>query len=360
VKDGLFGNEGSLISVAAKVNQNIVDCDLQYKEQELDQTSLKDVQALAQLASLLFKGNLFGVAYTAVVRDYGQEDVLYVSCAGNPPRVGWRNADEAREVLSVAGNYLYGNIKALDLFKILAIYGNGLLIQGVFSEQKRLTELSKKEDNPELKNILKEQAKFFNTIKNKAYKNLSEDHFNQIPKGSEELAANIVSKILEGVEIQSIEVALSKKIEIVPWKNEYFGVHVEAKGLYHALKTNERASGFAVGLVSINEEKFGFYKEDKYKDLPGCCTGCFVEFKSLLDIKKIQVDRIADYLNKFPPDKSYKPSGSITEKEDTLKYYAKEIIGLIKESDQLYEGVSSNFENYANFEQEIMGNDVFC
>lgn len=331
MKDKLFGNENALLPIAAKVNQGL-ELDLGYVLADLTSNTKSKVNSLAKLACILYKGNLGGVAYSAVVEDNDKANVLYISCAGNAPRLGWANKDDIVVVLNAALDYL-NNRDVLKLFKTLAIKGNGLVIQHATDEQKRLNKLSKEENNPEAANQLKMQAKLFNTIKNKSYKGLNDQDFNEIPEGFGTLIESIINKIFEGVEKEIILSALDKTIEIVPWENEYYGVHVEAKAVYYALCTNNQANSFTVGLVSINEDRFKFAKEG-YEEQPGCCTGCYTEFSILKNIKNFNISRIADYKNKFPPSKDYKPSPNINN-DEILKAYAKEIFSIIDNNQDL-------------------------
>lgn len=335
---GFFGSQDALIPKAAEVNKGLRTpmirdpLSILYNEQQNNNISI-----LWKLAGVLYKGSIAGVAYTAIIEPDNNDDKLFVSCAGNPPRYGWndnQNNQEIKVVIEKALQYLNGEIGQFEIYKTLAILGNGLVIQAAFKESANLFKLSKYTKNAEEREKLKSQAKMFDTVKNQAYKGLSEDNFNSIPEGFEAIATKIIQKIFQDVTINDIQYAADKTIEIVPFKNEYYGIHVEAKGISHIREIHPDQKKFIVGLTTINENRFELAKPN-FLEEAACCTGCSVEFKSLATVKSFEIFRMADYENKFPPSKDYKPSANVTNDELVLIEYKKGIVEAISTNDEL-------------------------
>ncbi|WP_341793700.1 hypothetical protein [Rickettsia endosymbiont of Ceutorhynchus obstrictus] len=103
--------------------------------------------------------------------------------------------------------------------------------------------------------------------------------------------------------IQNLNVS-AKTLRIVPYQNNYNGVHVEAKGV-HYITTHIPAQG--------QEFYTGLAKSDGNRQV-GCCACCCLEFNILEtrrpDEQKIIVHRTADYPENAPPG-LYNPSPNI-------------------------------------------------
>ena len=112
-----FGSQDALIPKAAEINQYLKTPMIRnplshlYEEQQNNNISI-----LWKLAGILYKGSISGVAYTAIIEPDNNDNKLFVSCAGNPPRYGWnynRDNQESQEIKSIieqASKYLNGEI----------------------------------------------------------------------------------------------------------------------------------------------------------------------------------------------------------------------------------------------------------
>lgn len=339
-----FGSKDALIPKAAEINKELETIMIRNSLSELyEEQQNNNISILWKLAGVLYKGSISGVAYTAIIEPDNNDNKLFVSCAGNPPRYGWnynqgnQESQEIKSIIEQALKYLNGEIDQFEIYKTLAILGNGLVIQAAFKEHKNLLQLSKNTKNAEEREKLKNQAKMFATVKDQAYQvdnRLSEDHFNQIPEGFEAIATKIIQKIFQGVTINDIQYAADKTIEIVPFKDEYYGIHVEAKGISYLREIYPNQEKFTVGLTTINENRFEL-AQSKFLEEAACCTGCSVEFKSLETVKSFEIFRMADYENKFPPSKDYKPSANVTNDEPVLIKYKKGIVEAISINEEL-------------------------
>jgi hypothetical protein len=192
----------------------------------------------------------------------------------------------------------------------------------------------------------------FDKVKDQSYKGLSEDNFNSIPEGFEGIATKIIQKIFQGVTINDIQYVADKTIEIVPFKNEYYGIHVEAKGISYLREIHPDQEKFIVGLATINENRFEL-AQSKFLEETACCTGCSVEFNSLKKVKSFEIFRMADYENKFPPSKDYRPSANVTNDEPVLIEYKKGIVDAISINDELFTTLKNQ-----GYEDLLVGSDV--
>ena len=112
-----------------------------------------------------------------------------------------------------------------------------------------------------------------------------------------EFLSNHDLQLLQTLDLQN------KNLIIVPYQQDYHGVHVEAKGVHYVHQQND-LNAFYLGLAQSNDDR----------DV-GCCGACCVEFRLLEQGKnnqgqQITVYRTADY-PASQPARGYKISPSI-------------------------------------------------
>jgi hypothetical protein len=157
VKD-FFGSQDALIPKAAEINKELETLMIRNSLNDLyEEQQNNNISILWKLAGVLYKGSISGVAYTAIIESDNNDNKLFVSCAGNPPRYGWKDDKEIKSIIEQALKYLNGEIDQFAIYKTLAILGNGLVIQAAFKERKNLLQLSKDTENKEEREKLKNQ-----------------------------------------------------------------------------------------------------------------------------------------------------------------------------------------------------------